>query len=125
MENNEKMEKMEKLYDCFSDIIFDEGARKEMGITPERHQIGKEKMKLMFEQALLERQLHEVTDNSYIEIGKIMVDFIRRENELYKETYEKCKKWLDDNNKPYKEDVEQVIKENKENAEKGNTELLK
>lgn len=52
----------------------------------------------------LEEKLDEVTDNTYVEIGNFMNEYMEKELVLMQETYDKCKKWLDDNNKPYREE---------------------
>lgn len=95
-----KQEKVDKLiselFNRVTDAQLEEGE-----ITPERADIGKRKFELIVEAHHIQKLMDEVTDNDYIEIGNILNELHEKENAITLEAYEKCKKWLDDNNMPY------------------------
>lgn len=72
-------------------------------IDEEKAQVSMEKFQLLTEQAILEDKLGNVTRNSYVGITKILNEHEKVVNESLAQTYEKCKKFLDDNNLPYEE----------------------
>lgn len=75
-------------------------------ISPERAEISKEKTRLKLEMYDIERKLQDVTDNKYPEIGRYVNDYYRHDIEAMKELYDRCKKYLDDNNLPYTQEDE-------------------
>ena len=89
-----------RMFDVWVDCMTEE----DDDIDSERKAVTKEKLQLLYKQKELEDKLGEVTSNTYTEIGKILNELIKRQNELLEKAYSKCKKWLDDNNMPYKED---------------------
>jgi hypothetical protein len=70
-------------------------------IDEDRVEIVREKFRLDKGIAMAHKKLDDVTHNDYREIALIMNELRVGELKLYEETYEKCKKWLDDNNMPY------------------------
>lgn len=76
----------------------------ENGENIEDIKVRTKRFKTIMENARLEEELGKYTHNSYIGITKIMIEHYEKENELLKETAEKCKKYLDDNSLPYREE---------------------
>lgn len=100
MKDEELMDELNGFFERLTCKRIDELVEKGE-ITKDREDIVREKLRLDLAEAKASRKLDEVTDNDYIEIGVYMNDFRRELVELYEKTYEKCKKWLDDNQKPY------------------------
>ena len=101
------MEK-EKLVDKVVNLLAETAADvyREEGESEEDIKIRIEKFKILREQSELEHELDSYTHNSYIGITAILNEHFKKVNELLKETTEKCKKFLDDNNLPYEEKSE-------------------
>lgn len=76
-------------------------------ITEKRAGLIKRKHQLMGELHLAKDNLEEYLDNDYDGIAELVNEQLEKEITLYKETAEKCKKWLDDNNLPYKTEDEE------------------
>lgn len=100
---------MGEKFKSFADEMFGMMVNKavEVGdITEKRAEITKRKYKLHAEQTILEEKLESVTHNTYEDIGDMLNDMIEKQNKVMQETYEKIKKYLDDNNLPYEEKEE-------------------
>lgn len=75
-------------------------------LPEEKLQVVTEKIKLKKENEEASKKMEEVTHNTYVEIGKYINEYIAEDTMAMRRLYDKCKKWLDDNNKPYREDFD-------------------
>ena len=101
----EKKDFLKKVVDLFVEAT-EERAR-EAGMSEEDIKIRTAKLKIMREQCDLEVELDKYTHNSYVGITAILNEHHKKVNELLKETATKCKQFLDDNNLPYEEEIDE------------------
>ena len=102
--------KVEKLFRETASNLFEallEDALEDGKITEKRAEITRKKYNLQAEEAIWEDKLHEVTHNTYDEVGDLMNELLEKRVAILEETYLKIKKYLDDNNLPYEEDDEE------------------
>lgn len=76
-------------------------AKEKHEIDEDREKIIRKKFELDKAEAHAKRRLNEVTHNDYKEIGVMMNELREGIVKLYEDAYERCKKWLDDNQLPY------------------------
>jgi len=74
-------------------------------ITPRKEAQVNRKLKLQEENDRLQRRMEKVTDNTYVEIGEFLNEYLEEDNERLRKLYDKCEKWLIDNNKPFKNEI--------------------
>lgn len=98
----EMREMLEDVFDTFLEKLTAEGI-KNGDFDEERAEVSKEKFRLLRKQARLERELGDVTSNTYTGIGKIMNELIRKQNDLLVWAHEECAKFLEENNLPAEE----------------------
>lgn len=109
MEKEELKEKREIVADTIGEM-FEKMLKKDVKdgrISEERAEITREKLKLQTENYKLATELREVSDNTYPEIGRILNDYYRQDNNAMQEALDRCKKYLDENNLPYQEKEEE------------------
>ena len=63
-------------------------------MTPRKKAQIDRKLELTEESDNIDEELEEVTDNTYVEIGEFLNEYMENDIKAKKELYDRCKKWL-------------------------------